>query len=572
MKFKKIIIILSLFLLVFSCKNVSASKKNNSSKGSNSSGIGKPSYVCDTSATTKNVNSNGYAQVKDISPAEFDKLPEASYNVEGAFKILPADRIRSYDKNGEVLKVSINIPSKKKVYFTLLNLNEQDSSGLSISKIKGGIDDISPSPLRTEVPLAGPRTMFFQNRYQGLGVPRPKMICDVNKVGDSCNFTYPGYAGNPPTDYKFKLVYKTDEIQTAFGPKQVEVLFENYSYSTKSENDYTAIFKTQVEKFLKAGLNNDIFDRETAIFGDDQSPEVEGLNQFDKKLIRIYFADIDHDYTPGGVIAAGLFDLGITSDTGIFSFFIDLPGMDGRDLTVTDGVIVHEFQHMLQFGQRITEYERWNNEALSMAAMDIMSDKYNFFNSSFRKEYLTGFEYYPGTPYRPWILSGVDLPNYYSASGFFAYVLRNFGGADFIKAIDMGGKNSFTSFKGPAENQEAPINLGLAGMGYNCESYATVMRKLGPSVLLSGLKDNPPTIGFPSQSSTVNGEEFKLNELVFDIAQNKSIKTLKKIGTSFSIKPYETIFIDPEVLTSPGSDLVFKAIVPSGVYLSTVFR
>lgn len=121
----------------------------------------------------------------------------------------------------------------------------------------------------------------------------------------------------------------------------------------------------------------------------------------------------------------------------------------GNSDKVSDSVIstlFHEFQHMINFGQKTiygTDVEHWYNEMLSMLAEDMMQEQLGISDEDSPKgTRLPAFNQY-------YYLSGIDeyredeysIVSYSTAYTFGAWLAREFGGPEFVSRISRNHYN-----------------------------------------------------------------------------------------------------------------------------------
>ena len=166
--------------------------------------------------------------------------------------------------------------------------------------------------------------------------------------------------------------------------------------------------------------------------------------------------------------------------------------------------LAHEFQHMINFGEKTMESmqkatmesevlysDTWSNEMMSMVCEDMVQDLLDIpdIRSPLgRLLYFTEGYYRSGLT--DWFQDSNVAYSYAGAYAFGAYLARNYGGKDLINQI---ATNQYV-------DQDA-ITQALKAIGKN-ESFETVFKKYPQALVL----DNPPTgVTVPSFNKSVNG-------------------------------------------------------------------
>ena len=224
--------------------------------------------------------------------------------------------------------------------------------------------------------------------------------------------------------------------------------------------------------------------------------------------VNIVVYDIEDDYTEkqnSGV--AGYFwpkDYYTATDTPASQDDVRPLSNEGKYFYVDSGflnkypnmiysTLAHEFQHMINFGQKYVNNGRnsstWSNEMMSMVCEDMIQDylDIDLLDSPIGRllEFAQGY-YLSGLT--DWLPGNDVAYSYAGAYAFGAYLARNYGGTSLIKQI---ATNQYV-------DQQA-ITQALQAIGKN-ESFETVFKKYPQALLL----DNAPT-GVPSFYKSVEG-------------------------------------------------------------------
>ena len=302
------------------------------------------------------------------------------------------------------------------------------------------------------------------------------------------------------------------------------------------------------ERFLRAGAGNDIYDWVTAVFGapwgphpysDMIPPEAAGE-------IHILFFDIDDDGIPrpGQVRTIGFFlslnnflrdpdhpvpvlaRLSPLSNERLI-FFMDSPYLasrtgptwevtDGRP-SVIIGTLAHEFQHMINFYQKLILRDgssaTWLNEMASEVAEDLIADKLMIDGPR-------GVDYDDATAGEPDNLRGRlpeynffndirvtswegDIANYSINYALGAYLARTYGAEVFSRIVQS-----------DAYGVEA-IEGALDGMGRDV-SFGDIMANWAAATLLSDNTAAPAPYRYNSgtwSTSSAGGNEYRLGSI-----------------------------------------------------------
>lgn len=173
-------------------------------------------------------------------------------------------------------------------------------------------------------------------------------------------------------------------------------------------------------------------------------------------------------------------------------FYVD-SGFLNKYPNMIYSTLAHEFQHMINFGQKYVNNGRnsstWSNEMMSMVCEDMIQDylDIDLLDSPIGRllEFAQGY-YLSGLT--DWLPGNDVAYSYAGAYAFGAYLARNYGGTSLIKQI---ATNQYV-------DQQA-ITQALQAIGKN-ESFETVFKKYPQALLL----DNAPA-GVPSFNKSVEG-------------------------------------------------------------------
>ncbi len=397
----------------------------------------------------------------------------------------------------------------------------------------------------------------------------------VNMLLNSIDFPEP-----MPSDYKdaqssFKISAFTSinatcryvsnpAVSTAFGSKTLSIWVADDQWTTQPAlypNKVTQdMVDVLVSKFLIAGLDNDIYDWVTNIYGDvskntaewgpvsgsSLSPSAKTMMIPESNQITILLFDIDPPGVPGDGGVVGYFwakdnfkSSAISYSNERVMFYMDsimFAHSDGGAWDITDkwpstviSILSHEFQHMIHFYQKtvMRSYgqgsETWLDEMCALATEDLVADKvhvdgprgvsyldYSDGDSPNTTDRLSRYNFYNNYSVTKWY-SGDDVFASYSINyAFGAYLMRNFGGAQFFHDVMH---NEFTD--------QAAIEDALNKAGYTL-SFGEVLQQWAVANLLSdktttaaGYKynDSTPLVTF---ASTVNTKPYTIGAINLD--------------------------------------------------------
>jgi hypothetical protein len=271
------------------------------------------------------------------------------------------------------------------------------------------------------------------------------------------------------------------------------------------------------DKFLQSGLDNDVYDWVTTIFGAPWGNHSSGnmIPETAAQAIDILFFDISNDGNltddepHGGYLGFFWAKDNYLASTVEHSnerliFYMDSvlsAKPDGESWDISDdwpsemiSTLAHEFQHMIHFYQkyvlRSAESETWINEMASLITEDLLADKlgvngprgvtFNDWSAGSPANTagrLPFFNYYKYIGPTVWYSGMSALINYSVNYAFGSYLARNFGGAELFREIVQ---NSGTD--------EQAIIMALDAIGYQ-ETFDSLLQKWGVAVLLSDQTD-----------------------------------------------------------------------------------
>ena len=366
---------------------------------------------------------------------------------------------------------------------------------------------------------------------------------DSNTTGNSHTFFIDTSASGTTTRATLRKI--VSNVQTKIGKKTLKVWVSNDCYSngsTKSNAITSEMVDTLANAFLKAGDNNDIYDWDTAIYGEEWGSDAR--NKYNNLInatneINILLTDIGNDNNPNSGII-GYFHPKDNYISNVVSgsnerimFYIDAvmfandtggyAGWDIRDRfpSETLSTLAHEFQHMIHFYQKTVlltngnSSETWLDEMLAETTEDVVATRigipgprhidptdgsagqpnnndgrYPRFNAQGSALSLTQWD--------------STLADYSKVSAFGTYLIRNYGGAKLLHDIMH---NSET-------DKQAILDALPSGT-----SFDDLLRNWGVAILLS----NQTTLssGLPQYNTgnftdtTYNGITYEMGSINF---------------------------------------------------------
>ncbi|MFK5975062.1 MAG: PKD domain-containing protein [Sulfurovum sp.] len=298
-----------------------------------------------------------------------------------------------------------------------------------------------------------------------------------------------------------KVVYN---VNTNMGSKTLNISVSNDAFGSGCSK-VNCVTQDMVDgladNFLKSGLDNDIYDWVTNIYGEEWGAS-NGLIS-DNNEITILLTDIDSDNSPnGGVI--GFF---WSKDNFVsrysnekVMFYIDSVMFANKNNGVWDingfwaketiTTLAHEFQHMISFYQkeilRSTRVDKWLDEMLSLATEDMLATKLKQ-NGPRGVSYLDGSAGMPNNSSGKYPIYNInntlsltdwsnEVKQYSKVSSFSAFLIRNYGGAKLLHDMIH---NNF----GDERAVVNAINLSPNGYGKN---FSNLLHEWGVAVMLSG--------------------------------------------------------------------------------------
>jgi hypothetical protein len=257
-----------------------------------------------------------------------------------------------------------------------------------------------------------------------------------------------------------------------------------------------------------------IYEYETAIFGYEYGGGPNGNGGLDGDLaIQILVYDIDGDGENGSSEnenVLGYFysadehrqsdldkaGLGHVKSNEAEVFYIDAYNIDRISST-----LVHEFQHMINFNRKTIEQGRvsgvWFNEMLSMLAEDLIDPliEINIYNAEHPVTiripiFLESYNY---SDPMVWLDKPDTLKSYSASYALGAYLVRNFGGIDFVKELMSNGLVDIASIDAALRSNANKTDV---------KSFTQALSRFGEALLFYQADDQRPPEVFSFNRTT----------------------------------------------------------------------
>jgi len=370
------------------------------------------------------------------------------------------------------IHLSIDTDKSKSIYLLLSNYSQSSSASTSIShssKLISSIDQKNNSSSQLPYIKFTPEEIQEFNR----NIIKPSnVVSHENKIllvknnseeGDSKTFYLDVDESGDKTEAT--LQKQISDISTEFGNKTLNIWVSNDSFDSgsgcnKSKCVTQEMVDALADTFLRSGDNNDIYDWDTNIFGEEWGNNAKNISSYfisATDTIDILLTDIQNDdSTNGGVL--GYFyskdnyeSSAVSGSNEKIMFYIDsvlFANGDGNwdidDFWPKEMVstLAHEFQHMIHFYQKTVlrankGTDTWLNEMLSETMEDIIATKIKH-SGPRGVSYTDGSAGDPGNregrypdfnKYNTLSLTSWDgtLADYSKVNAFGAYLVRNYG-------------------------------------------------------------------------------------------------------------------------------------------------
>ncbi len=520
---RSIFIFLSISIIFFSCD---INKGSNGNNGSNSN-------------NDVNTTSGSSAYKYSATAAAYD-----IFNVP-----------RKYDN--EIIDVSIDNLSNRNLYFIITTNGNSTHTTKSSSLYAGSIEpalnnlDISIHPGKEKISKFNKNPFEYEVNKTNNILKRElsKMSAPLKSV-----LTYNLNDSREFYDDADGIVNATLRFKNTVDGKTLNIWVEDKYWVATASGVKNSIDQNMIDaladKFLNSG-KNDIYHWDTSIFGAEWGAHnISNLISADNVgCVNILLFDIDSDENSEGLSTGGVlgffyakdnFKKSYYSDSNeMLLFYIDAPYFsyksNSTNWNISDSypsniisTLAHEFQHMINFYQKIVKNvlnvgtDTWINEMCSMVAEDLLADKLAVngprgilsSNPASVPNTLDGrlpyFNLYNSESLTTWLSGSAvsDILKSYSTSyAFGAYIARNFGGAALFNKIVSG--NSYTDYNSVV----AAIN-SLNDTSY---TFLDLLKMWGESVVLSDLVINETGFKYNNGSnwyiSSLNGYTYNLGSI-----------------------------------------------------------
>ena len=394
-------------------------------------------------------------------------------------------QVESLGKGGNLQKIIKLGDTRKSLYILLSNSSKSQNAHpiirhnakvsavrKNIKTLSGAITPTHPmilhAPASVQAFSAEVKTLLHKNnhtKYQAKSISAASK--SFKSVGDSEIFYMD--AESTETNTSATLEKVVSDVSTAFGKKTLNIWVSNDSFGECNKS--TCVTRDMVnalaDQFLKAGPDNDIYDWDTNIYGEEWGSDAQAKYSnliTAKDEITILLTDIGGDDNPNG----GTMGYFHPKDNYLRStasgsnerimFYIDAVMFANTDdggvwQKETYSTLAHEFQHMIHFYEKgillldadSNNTDTWINEMLSETTEDLVATKIEH-NGPRNVDYRVGSAggpdnvngRYPKFNEDPTLsLTAWDntLADYAKVSAFGTFLTRNYGGAKILHDI-----------------------------------------------------------------------------------------------------------------------------------------
>jgi len=444
----------------------------------------------------------------------------------------------TYLGTGKTTDVQLTIGSEAKdIYLLLSNHSDTDRDTRTYITTDHRRTRQAAAPITMATPVSSPLAqdiLRFRKKSSTLlhaapsGTARSaKALAAVPRhqksVGDTHTFSLDQSDTGTTTAATLKKIVA--DVTTRFGNKTLNVWvsddsFDGGSGCGKSRCVTQSMVDALTDAFLKSGDDNDIYDYDTAIYGEEWGNDAQikysnVIGQSD--TIDILLTDISGDDNPAhGII--GYFYPKDNYDRSTVSgsnerimFYIDsvmFANGESGSWSIHDrypqeilSTLAHEFQHMIHFYQKTLllaggqATQTWLDEMLSETTEDIVATRIGIpgpravdptDGSAGSADITLGR--YPGFNAAGSRLSltqwGYTITDYSKVSAFGTFLIRNYGGAKLLHDIQHN----------PYTDQQAVLDAVHRYPGAKEKTFADLLREWGAAVLLSDRADLPESL------------------------------------------------------------------------------
>ena len=457
-----------------------------------------------------------------------------------------ANRIQHLNVEGDFVFRMSNL-SNKDVYFVFSN--ESETQSVMLPQLQGDVEVMSKSATRTSfstpsfIVSGKPAVTEFNNNP-----PKPSVS---GARGAPYQKNVAARAANLEVGASEKLNDLDDKSQLSTVRKVVSAHGKNlyvwvaddcwHEGGTKSYKVTQPMVDALADKFLAAGTDNDIYEWVTNATGEHWGPTSQSYYIDETDDIHIWLMDIDDDDKTSGTVTLGYFygrdnyrKSSISTSNEKLLFTIDAVLFAKPDQGTWSlshfwpsemvSTLAHEFTHMVYFYQHEVLRDLRSNTAINeMSAQcveDLVANKiladgprgvhYAAASAGTNRNSqgrLPGFNSYNDFTLLDWSSNDDEtLTNYSKTYALGAYLMRNYGGANFIRELIQ---NDYT---GSASIVEA-VNANGGGVS----GYGELLQRFGAATLLSDKMDMSVGYRFNRgdqwSQSTVSGITYDLGSI-----------------------------------------------------------
>lgn len=443
--------------------------------------------------------------------------------------------------------------------------------------------------------------------------PGPSLsMIQPRSIGSTRTFREPALPSEGPVDIPATLRGLVSGVSVEGGTRNLEVWVADDSWhvgGSKANLVNQAMVDVLADAYLKVGLENDIFDWLTGIFGAEwgevpASMEASLIPE-NSNTIRILLYDIDaNNSTNGGVVglyySRDNFRTSVLSDSNEgLMFYLDAvmyATPDGPTWETTDywpkvglSTLAHEMQHMIHYYRKNvlqdTSSDTWLNEMASLISEDLVArglavDGPRGVASSDSTAGGTGnlngrlprYNYWNDDPLTVWQSGNNVLRSYSIAYAYGAYLARNFGGAALFRDI----------VNAPSGGTQA-VTAALASQGYSY-GFTDTLRMWAVANLLSDVTSAAEPVRYNRGdwfTFTVDGHSYDLGSInLYNFRYLDSTNGIDHTGPWINTsKPtygtqmaaYSNSYYKAGVVAAGGT-ATWNITLPAGVVMSVVVK
>jgi hypothetical protein len=371
--------------------------------------------------------------------------------------------------------------------------------------------------------------------------PRSLISAPLAQVGDVKQF----WVQNKNDDW----VQIRATLRASSEYSNVWIAEENFSNSLRFFSNDNRVTTKQAQSM--ADKFDIVYEKETALFGHEfggglQETDADYGGRDGDVKIQILIYDIDYDYSPyqnsgvfGYFMGMDYYNPSNYHSNSAEIFYIDAHFMDAAP----EGIyltMAHEFQHMINFNEKYIKREKfsttWFDEMLSQIAEDVISPfigiDVNRTEHPVNARIPRFLASYWQSGFVEWFNKDFNesMISYSNTYAFGAYLVRNFGGAAFIKDLM---KNDYTAVDA--------IKAALESRGF---SFDEALAQYGEAFVFA---DDAHGSFSKTVTETINGTDYSF--VGFDIWDIKNFSTGKYYGSEFVYPVKGPVIIDTSFIS-----------------------